>query len=58
MNKYIFIKEVDKDNQYDLSKITFETEAEKLTELLEELELFIKAAGFNPKGILTFEELD
>ena len=47
MNKYMFIKEVDQDNEHDKVKITFEFEAEASTELREQFDDFLIACGFN-----------
>lgn len=44
MVKYKFIKEPD--NQYDTTKVTFESESVTLTDLLLDFKLFLLASGF------------
>lgn len=56
MNKYKFIKLPNPDNEFDNTKVEFEVEAEKWTDLVEEFEAFLRGCGFRPKGTLDFTE--
>lgn len=51
---YTFIKNRDIDNRFDITRIRFDTDAMDLNELLEEIDNFIKACGFSPKGTLEY----
>ncbi len=55
---YKFIKIKNPDNKFDLSDITFEIEQEELTlsDLISEIEDFIKACGFDFDGHLNIVE--
>lgn len=52
MSKFIFIKEDDYENK---EKITVETDAIALDDVLECLQRFLTASGFGIKGQLTIE---
>ena len=52
MSKYKFIKCKDLDNEFDNSKVIHIIEVSSLPDLLTEIELFLKGAGFNFDGNL------
>ena len=52
MNKFILKKERDRDNGFDLSNVTVDFEAEILSDILEEMKLFLKCCGFHIDDIL------
>ena len=54
--KIKLIKEKNSSNSFDHMNVCIETEAETLAEVLEALDVFIKACGFNPKGTLGYVE--
>jgi hypothetical protein len=59
MPKYYFVKEVDKDNKFDNSSVTFQVDTDNLDELVQEFNYFLKGCGFHPRGpIEVVEEID
>ena len=56
MAKFTFKKDVDVNNPYDNCTIEFTFESVDLSVMLENMEAFVKACGYNPKGTLDFTE--
>lgn len=56
MTRYVFIKEKDKDNPFDNTRVTLEVEAGTLDDILESFKEFLLASGFSIKG--EFVEVD
>lgn len=52
MPKFILIKDQDKTNPFDHNNVTFEVDAEYLPDVLENIETFLRAAGFVFEGYL------
>lgn len=50
MNKFTFTKTKDPENEFDISNVTMEIEAENLRDILEYFQDFLKACGFHMKG--------
>jgi len=55
MSKYKFIKQPI-DNKFDAMEVTMETEQIVLSDLLEDIELFLKGCGFYFEGHLEIVE--
>ena len=51
MRKYIFTKERDLTNEYDIAEIIMKLEAETLTEIIEEFGRFLVASGYSAEGV-------
>ena len=58
MAKHIFIKEKDKENQYDKTRVQIEVDTDSLPDLVEAFEEYLKACGFHFDGSLDFQEED
>jgi len=52
MSKYVFMKNPDEKNQFDLSTVTIELETDNKSDLIEHFEDFLKACGFVVKGYI------
>ena len=51
MTTYIFKKERDPENEYDIAEITMKLQAETLPEVIEEFGRFLIACGFSAEGV-------
>ena len=51
MAKYTLIKEPDKTNEFDLTTVSIEFEAEQIEQVFESFEDFLKASGFSEATI-------
>jgi hypothetical protein len=52
VNRYKFIKYIDKDNEFDTTKVIHIVETENLNELLEAFEVFLKGCQFGFRGVI------
>ncbi len=48
---FVFKKEIDPKNEYDIAEIVMKLEAETLTEVIEEFGRFLVASGYSAKGV-------
>jgi SNF2 family DNA or RNA helicase len=51
MSKYTLIKHRDFKNEFDVSTVTVEVEAETIYEIVEEFANFLKASGFSERTV-------
>lgn len=56
MSKIMLKKMPDSTNSFDITTIEFNFECEDLSTLLENLDHFVKACGYFPKGTLDYIE--
>lgn len=51
MPTFIFKKERNPENEYDIAEIVMKLEAETLTEVIEEFGRFLVASGYSAEGV-------
>lgn len=51
MSTFIFKKEIDPSNRFDIAEITMKLEAETLDEIIEEFGRFLIGCGYSAEGV-------